>query len=440
VSSDIHAQVSVNSPYSRFGLGILNDPGSIRHFSMGGVCTPLLDGSVINFQNPATYSSLTETVFQLTGKGSFNQIGTGDESVTYRGGNLNEVALGFKKLGSPWAIVIGLTPYSTSGYQLERSQAVNDTLSARYRYAGEGGINRLITGVSRSFEWHTDTAKVMTHKLMFGANINYLFGSVEQSRRVIYNNNQLNNTRVTTAIKVADFFFDLGMHYTLPLAVTKENAKAVSGSYLQLGADYSIGTAINTRFSELGESFYYFTSVEITLDTSYIEDGNRGYFSMPSRLSIGGNYLYHARNGGMLSVAADYRSQDWSDLKGSTNIHSITPTVLRKSETLAFGVEYLPEGLEKANRFFSRVTYRAGVRQSTTYLQLGEDAVMQRGISAGISIPLIASRSASRFHFGIELAESGGNSGNLIEESMTTIQVGFTLHPFERWFFQRKYD
>jgi len=102
-------------------------------------------------------------------------------------------------------------------------------------------------------------------------------------------------------------------------------------------------------------------------------------------------------------------------------------------------LEYLPEGLDKANGFFNRVTYRAGIRQTDVYLRLNEEAIRQVGISAGLSIPLIASRSASRFHLGVEYATiDGGASG--IDQRNTTLQIGFTLHPFERWFFQRKYD
>ncbi len=433
------AQVSVNSPFSRFGFGLLNEQGSVRHFAMGGASTPLADASVINFQNPATYPFLTETVMQVSGRGGSTVIGSGDESTRYLGGNLNEIAIGFKKLGSKWAFVAGLTPFSTTGYQFEQQQEVFDSLSARYNYSGQGGINRFILGTGRSFEIGRDSGDVAAQRLSLGFNINYLFGSVDHTRRVIYSTNALNHTRASSSIKLADFFFDAGVHYVLPLKVKTENQKIVSGHFLHAGIDYALGTRINTRYSELGESFYYVTSVEAVLDTSYQLTEVRGGFDMPSRLSAGLSHYFQNRRGGGVTSTIDFRTQDWSQVSGTTEISAITPNSLKKHQTIAIGVEYLPEGLDKANGFFNRVTYRAGVRQTDLYLQLNDEAIRQFGVSAGLSIPLIASRSASRFHIGAEYATiNGGASG--IDQRNTTVQIGFTLHPFERWFFQRKYD
>lgn len=435
----ITGQVSMNSPFSRFGLGLYQDPGSVRHFSMGGVVTPLADPSVINISNPATYTYLTETVFQVSGKGGLTQVESGELSSRYLSGNLQEVMIGFKKLGSPWAFVAGITPFSITGYQFEEEQAVFDSLSARYRYSGEGGTNRLVLGTGRSFELGRDSGDVAVQRLSVGVNVNYLFGSVDHSRRIIYSTNSLNHTRFTNTLQVADFFFDIGLHYVLPLKIRSENQKMTSGHFLHAGLDVSIGTRINTRFSELGESFYYLTTVEFPLDTSYFREDVRGGFDMPARLSAGLSYYYQNRRGGGVTLAADYRSQNWSNVTGTPEVSALTPAVLRAYRNISIGAEFLPEGLDKAGGFFKRMTYRAGVRQTNLNLILRDVPIVQYGVSMGLSIPLIASKSASRFHIGVEYsAIRGGDTG--VDQYNTTLQVGFTLHPFERWFFQRKYD
>jgi LPS export ABC transporter protein LptC len=438
VSPGLTGQITINSPYSRFGIGVLNEPGSVRHFSMGGVNTPLADVSVINFQNPGTYSSISETVFQWSLKGASTTISDATGSSQFRGGGVNEVAMGFKKAGSPWAVVFGLTPYSSSGYSFERTETAFDSVGVSYRYAGDGGLNRLVIGTSRVFEAFRDTTRNLSHRISAGFNVNYLFGTVDQSRRVVYDNTQIFHSRASSSVKVGDFFFNAGIHYMAPLRARVENKRVMSGSFLHIGADYTLGTAINTKFTELGETFYYFTSSEITADTSYINEGVSGWFQMPSKISAGAAYFYQNSKGGSLTLAADYRTQDWSNLRGSGEVRLITPNVLQRYQTIAIGAEYLPESLEKANRFHRRVTYRAGVRRTETNLALRGQSIRQLAVSAGFSIPLMASRSGSRLHAGVEWSEKGSTSEGLIREEMWMVQFGVTLHPFERWFYQKK--
>lgn len=432
------SQVTINSPYSRYGIGVMNEPGSVKHFSMGGVVTPIADGSVLNINNPGTYSYLSETVFQVGLRGTSTAITNEAGTSQFRGGGVNEIVLGFKRQSSPWTVVFGLTPYSQTGYRVEDRSPVFDSLSLRRLYTGEGGLNRLTIGAGRVWEAYRDTTSNRAHRISIGLNVNYLFGSVEQSRRVIYNTNQLFHTRASSSVKVGDYFFNAGLHYLLPLAGTVENKRLVKGGFLHIGLDYTLGTAINTRFSELGETFYYFATTEITADTSYFVNNTRGYFTMPSRLSAGVAYFYQNKKGGGITIGADFRMQDWSGVTGSNEIRMITPTALTKYQTLAFGVEFVPEGLDKATRFFRKLSYRAGTRQTDTYLSVQNQMVRQTALSAGICIPLLASRSATKVHLGAEFSNIDG--GNLAREHVIMIQVGLSLHPFERWFYQRKYD
>ena len=48
------AQTNANSPYSRFGLGLMNQPGFVRNRAMGGVGIALRDNRYINYLNPAS--------------------------------------------------------------------------------------------------------------------------------------------------------------------------------------------------------------------------------------------------------------------------------------------------------------------------------------------------------------------------------------------------
>ncbi|MEZ4800487.1 MAG: hypothetical protein R2809_12105 [Flavobacteriales bacterium] len=57
-------------------------------------------------------------------------------------------------------------------------------------------------------------------------------------------------------------------------------------------------------------------------------------------------------------------------------------------------------------------------------------------------MPIYASRTSSKFNFGIEYGNMGSTADNLIQEQFVTIQIGFSLTPYviNPWFVQRRYD
>ena len=110
--SSLSSQNYFNSAYSRYGLGLLESPGTFTHFGMGGLNTAVSDPFVINFSNPASYSFLDLTTLQVSGKGGFSKLSTTNESASSSGGQINELGLGFKKPSSKWGIVIGVPPFA----------------------------------------------------------------------------------------------------------------------------------------------------------------------------------------------------------------------------------------------------------------------------------------------------------------------------------------
>src|SRR6218665_2860595 len=81
---------STFSTYSRFGIGIPSQPGSMTHFGMGGLSTPMTDGTLINLSNPASYSFCGITTLQVSAIGSSINASTSDASSSYGSGQVNE--------------------------------------------------------------------------------------------------------------------------------------------------------------------------------------------------------------------------------------------------------------------------------------------------------------------------------------------------------------
>jgi hypothetical protein len=55
-TSFVHSQNVISSPYSRFGLGKLQNSNQAFNMSMGGIGYGIRNSSIINFSNPASYN------------------------------------------------------------------------------------------------------------------------------------------------------------------------------------------------------------------------------------------------------------------------------------------------------------------------------------------------------------------------------------------------
>ena len=56
-------QTGVSSPYSRYGLGNLNEPSFHRNLGMGGLSFAIRSSEAINIANPASYSAFRQRTF-----------------------------------------------------------------------------------------------------------------------------------------------------------------------------------------------------------------------------------------------------------------------------------------------------------------------------------------------------------------------------------------
>ena len=64
VALPVHSQTNgSNSPYSRFGVGSLNDQSQGFNKAMSGLSMGWRDGKIINKQNPASYSAIDSLTF-----------------------------------------------------------------------------------------------------------------------------------------------------------------------------------------------------------------------------------------------------------------------------------------------------------------------------------------------------------------------------------------
>jgi hypothetical protein len=453
LSTTVGAQLLNLSPYSRFGLGDLYNSGNPSTLTMGGVRTTLNDASILNAENPATLGALFNTTLQTNLRFNGLRISDGDQSNTLTNGFVDQFQMAFKRPGAATGYLIGMSPFSTTGYVIQTEEDLPNVGPVNYTYEGAGGITRAYAGFGRKFNVptyryfydkegsKTDSVRYNRHVISAGTTLNYYFGNVRQQRLVDIQNATFLDTRATDDFKVSDVNVDIGLHYEWAMRIKfGKDRKIVERLIFQAGLIYSPEFEMNTTVESFSESVIIQSASAFPVDTGFALSGT-GSSTMPQRLRSGIAFNYYNRDGRHFLLAADYEQRDWTRFKTTLDEAVIAPGLVTSTE-ISVGMQYTPKPIEEANNLFQRSNYRAGFRSTATYLSVQGQQVNDRALSLGASIPMVSSRSASKFHLGIEIGGRGENNGVMIREDYVNAFIGFSLSPFFKnaWFIQRKYD
>ncbi len=448
----LSAQVSSLSPYSRFAMGTLVQEGTSTQIGMGGVSSAFANFSSINYQNPASYAFMLKSGMHVGARGEFLTLKNTTQSEKLSLSALNHIGLNFKRQGGKTGFALGLAPFSTSGYSITDTQQIENIGNVDYSYDGEGGVNRAYLGVGRIFI--LSTAKGLLDKsfapdstassnlISIGANLNYFFGSLKQTRRVVFDDASYLHTRITAKTAVSDVDFNFGVLGQFNLKnLYASGGERIKKTDLYVGLTYSIGNDLNAKFNELTESITYLSQFELLVDTIAQFDANNTSIAIPQKITAGLGLRHQTRKGRTWEFQLDYKTQDWSQFTGNDS-PIIESAVLAKAQSFHFGVEFTPLSPSKDPNFIQSINYRVGLRYADTYLKINNKQISETAISAGLTIPLRRSQSASRIIFGTEFGQRGTTDASLIHEQFVNVYVGLSLSPhvFNNWFVKRQYD
>jgi hypothetical protein len=440
MSIQAQAQIPVNSPYSRFGIGLTDIGFNPRYASMGNASIALPDLSGVNLSNPASFALFSETTFQGSVYAKSSQLVSSSGNTNYLGGQVGEIVFGFKRAGSKWGFAMGLTPESIVGYQFSNSQAINDSLNANYSYSGEGGINKVQMGFARTFILYSDSTHARTHTLSIGSNLNFRFGSILQIDRILFDNTSIYNSKITNRKSFSDANFTFGAHYSFPLHQRKSAGKVTRSTWIHLAGTYELENNVNPKVQDIRQSTRSVSGVELpvltVLDTTYTNLS----FVIPQRIQFGAAITHEFKKAGTLSLSVSYRQQDWKSIENMNSLIHVSNQSFHNSKNVGLGLEYVPNVNGGENNYFGACTYRLGMKSAETYVGMNGNNILQEAFTCGLQMPMRSSKSTSSLCISAEF----GTYGNAIEaatkENYASFLIGFKLHPFERWFVQRKYD
>ena len=397
----VKAQTGVNSPYSRYGLGLLSDQSTGITKTMGGIGAGFRYPNTLNIKNPASYSTVDTLTF-VADLGFALQNGNYSENgvkVNAHNAYIDHLAMQFRILPKV-GMTVGFMPFSNVGYGFSETDLVrrdeDGEITATNSYSGTGGVRQFIGGLG----WRP------TRWLSVGANASYFSGDITHYISNTYSSSEVQSRNKTYYAEMSAFKFDFGAQGTLAMGKEKN---------LVLGVTFSPAQKL--------ESDTYVTDVHSVSDTTYITDA----FSLPEMLSAGFTYSWEH---GM--IGADVSYQTWS----KANFFGKKTGCDRLSAAL--GYMYIPDEMNR--NLLKRTAYQVGVNFSQPYFNVGnQKGPMEFGVSAGFSLPINTSyNSMSYLHISGEYVRVQPMTKGMITENYLRINVGVTF--LERWFMKLMVD
>ena len=133
-------------PYSFYGIGELQDYNFINCQSLGGLGYGWNDSLSFSNSNPASYSNIRYSTFDMGIKGKIQQLE--QEQTTEL---TNDFSFAYVAFGLPinrknnWGLSFGLLPVSRIGYR-SSSSFKSDSTNAIESFDKQGGFNKLYIG------------------------------------------------------------------------------------------------------------------------------------------------------------------------------------------------------------------------------------------------------------------------------------------------------
>lgn len=392
------SEALTSSPYSLYGLGIINQTSIGKSNALGYTGIARKTATEINNLNPANYALIPQNSF-------FYDIGVTGELNNYsnRAYNEKKANVNFSNLAFAFRISEGLgagitmVPYSDVGYSLVgiQSNIEGSTETFESSVTGLGSLSDLKFNIGYS----------ISNKIRFGLTASFLFGNIEENESFSLSTSSLSVTETTNYNGAR---FGLGAQFDI-------NDKISLGSTLQFptslkaSLDRSVTKVINSS-----------TQIEVEAD----ESDAASNFDLPLEIGFGLN----ANVFKSFSFSADYKKNFWdatdqSELAGTYSDQDI----------FGFGFEYIKN--KESFKFADRINYRLGYNYDNGYLKVNNQKVNGYNITAGIGLP-VSLHSNSIINFSYSYGSKGRIDNVLIKENYHLFTLNMSLE--DLWFRQRK--
>lgn len=414
-SATASAQNTSSSPYSQFGLGDLKASLLPQNKGIGG----LINGfrkpgpySNINLSNPASYSAIQLSTFDIGATTDIRQLSKTGISENSFNANLSHIAIAVP-VSRKSALSFGILPFSQTGYQYKNSGTVAGT-KVDYIYGGDGGLSKAYLGYGFG----------LGKNLSLGINAAYIFGNIKENRSTEFPEDLAAlNSRTQVGNNVSGLSFDYGLQYEANLSKTSKFVIGYSGN---------AGNKLNSKATTLTTRYLkdFATGDESpAIDSSFFSEGQSRKLNLPLTHSIG----FAFQKTDYWLVGADVSYAKWSEFGVENESAGLNDTY-----GVAVGGQFTPDPTAVSN-YFKLVEYRLGFKYDKTYVNIDNTDINQIGLTLGLGLPLQSSRTTFyKVNFAAELGQRGTLENSLIRERYVNLTLGFTMN--DRWFIKPKFD
>ena len=421
-----------NSPYSRYGLGDLTPNHNIFTRGMGGISAAVLDYQSINFTNPASLASITNTIFDVGVEADFRTLKSTNPAKKFNSANsyFSYLQLGFPlttpkmlKKDMRWGMTFGIRPVSKINYKIEKNGRLTGIDSLNTLYEGSGGVNQAFVGTGLKIK-----------NFSIGFNAGYMFGSKDYSTKLAFINDSITYYQSNSENKTTfgGFFVNGGMQYDIAL---KKDEKENVIKNLRLGLYGNLQQNLNAKSDIIRETIVYDQNGgTYRLDSVYQENDVKGKIKFPAMVGFGFSYLDEH-----WMFGADLEYGNWNNYRyyGQTD-------AVKNSLMVRAGAQYYPATINKpSKKYFNFVKYRAGLYYGSDYINVNKSRP-EYGFTLGAGMPLTTLKQRNPYGDVVVLntALEIGNRGNKqtsIRENVVRFSIGISMNNLF-WFRKPKYN
>ncbi len=429
--SSIYGQGGLNSPFSRFGIGNINDQGGMHIRHMGGLGSSFVDPQQLNFINPASLSHLKFTAFDVGLEMQRSNLDDFQNTSVQWSGNLSYLSLAFP-LRNPlnevfsnedykfnWGMGFNLAPISTISYDISRVDSLPSIGAFERNFRGSGGFWKATWGNAIKYE-----------DLSFGVNIGYVFGRDNFARNIDFIDEvTAYDNSFSREYSAKGFYWDAGLMYQLVLnkSDVEDQNTITEPRVLSIGLTGKSNAALNIT-SDISEvNFLVASAFNVLSDTLNFASDVKGKGTLPGELGFGMTYFHENQ----FAIGFDFKRTFWSNYRNDAN-----PEELNNTTRIALGGYYRPN-YKSINSFWERITYRAGLYIEEDPRAIDGQSIDNMGLTLGFGLPFSWQRKFSQLNLGINIGQR--TLDNILKENFIKINLGFTFNDNE-WFYKRKYN
>lgn len=422
-SFSTYAQQSSVSPYSRLGLGEFQPQNYANALGMGGANLGWSDSLSINMSNPASYTALKLTTFELGVQFGLIEQRQLNPDVTLSN---NVSGIRYFAFGVPvkkwWGSAIGIQPYSFKGYDIATQRTGPEDILITDEFTGKGGLNKVYWG--NGFQ--------VADNLSVGVNASYFFGNLEEVNTIIWSNG-FYSSQIDENARIKGLRLDYAARYTY----------SFNDKNLGIGLTFANKTSLN---AEVDQYAYVTSSNGTSIDSLASIQGYDGTLVLPNEFGIGLSYSRRYNSYySIWAINADlhiYEGASFENYDGTNDLNNGFRAEVGGFIRPAF-VPNKEDGSQRRPNYFGLIQYRLGGFYENTPFTVGGTQLQDYGITIGFGVPIgprkspVGEEKISTINVGAVLGRRGSLENGLIQENYLNLYLGLTLN--DRWFQKYKY-